>query len=145
MTSQTNQLMAPKRHQNDGACSCLRTAVSSYAKERNGQAMARLLNVADGVVGQGLRVLFCLTTNEDLRALHPELVRPGRCCVSLQIGRFTEAEANSWLQETWSNHQRTDERPTVHGERSLAELVALCHQSSPMDNATPAPATGLYL
>jgi Domain of unknown function (DUF5925)/ATPase family associated with various cellular activities (AAA) len=115
------------------------------AKERNGQAMARLLNVADGVVGQGLRVLFCLTTNEDLRALHPALVRPGRCCVSLQIGRFAEAEANSWLQDTWDRNRRVDERPTVHGERSLAELVALCHQSAPMDNATPAPATGLYL
>jgi hypothetical protein len=115
------------------------------AKERNGQAMARLLNVADGVVGQGLRVLFCLTTNEDLRALHPALVRPGRCCVSLQIGRFNEAEANAWLHQTWANDNRTDDQPIAHGDRSLAELVAMCHHTTPMDNPTPSPATGLYL
>lgn len=28
------------------------------ARERSGQVMSRLLNVADGIVGQGLRVLF---------------------------------------------------------------------------------------
>ncbi len=115
------------------------------AKERNGQAMARLLNVADGIVGQGLRVLFCLTTNEDLRALHPALVRPGRCCVSLPIGRFPEAEANNWLRETWRRNQRVDPCPVVHGDHSLAELVALTHQSTVNRAVGSFPSTGLYL
>jgi SpoVK/Ycf46/Vps4 family AAA+-type ATPase len=115
------------------------------AKERNGQAMARLLNVADGVVGQGLRVLFCLTTNEDLRALHPALVRPGRCAVSLQIGTFPEAEANAWLTDTWVRDQRSDAKPVVRRDHSLAELVALCHSTPQATTDTSTPSTGLYL
>jgi Domain of unknown function (DUF5925)/ATPase family associated with various cellular activities (AAA) len=115
------------------------------AKERNGQAMARLLNVADGVVGQGLRVLFCLTTNEDLRALHPALVRPGRCCFSLQIGNFAEAEANAWLTETWATAGRADPVPVVRGDRSLAELVALCHRHTRVAAEPAVAATGMYL
>jgi SpoVK/Ycf46/Vps4 family AAA+-type ATPase len=115
------------------------------AKERNGQAMARLLNVADGIVGQGLRVLFCLTTNEDLRALHPALVRPGRCCVSLPIGRFSETEANEWLRRTWEQHERTDACPVVRTDQSLAELVALTHQPTVSQAVSSASFTGLYL
>ena len=36
-----------------------------------GQGLARLLNVCDGMVGQGLRILILLTTNEDLGTMHP--------------------------------------------------------------------------
>jgi hypothetical protein len=50
--------------------------LSAEAKERSGQALSRLLNVADGLVGQGLRVLVCLTTNEPVQRLHPALRRP---------------------------------------------------------------------
>ena len=52
--------------------------VRAGAKQGAGQALARLLNVTDGIVGQGLEVLVCITTNEQLSALHPAIVRPGR-------------------------------------------------------------------
>ncbi len=40
-------------------------------KQRLGQAVSRLLNVADGLLGQGVRVLVLVTTNEPVRAPKP--------------------------------------------------------------------------
>ena len=42
-----------------------------------GKALSRLLNLTDGLLGQGRDVLVALTTNEDLAQLHPAVVRPG--------------------------------------------------------------------
>ena len=44
--------------------------LSADAKERTGQGLSRLLNVVDGMIGQGLRVLVLVTTNEPLGSLH---------------------------------------------------------------------------
>jgi hypothetical protein len=49
------------------------------AKEQAGQGLSRFLNVVDSIIGQGLRVLILVTTNEPLRRLHPAVSRPGRC------------------------------------------------------------------
>ena len=45
--------------------------LAADAKERTGQGLSRLLNLVDGIVGQGLRVLVLVTTNEPVRRLHP--------------------------------------------------------------------------
>jgi hypothetical protein len=55
------------------------------AKRRTGQALARLLNLTDGLIGQGLAVLVALTTNEPLASLHPAVVRPGRCLAEIHV------------------------------------------------------------
>jgi hypothetical protein len=67
------------------------------AKERVGQGLSRLLNVSDGLLGQGQRLLFVITTNEDIQALHPAVTRPGRCLANLHVGPLGAAEANEWL------------------------------------------------
>jgi hypothetical protein len=36
------------------------------AKKATGEALSRLLNVTDSRLGQGLKVLSCITTNEGL-------------------------------------------------------------------------------
>jgi len=68
------------------------------AKERAGAALGRLLNVGDGLIGQGLRVLVLLTTNHELATLHPALVRPGRCLAQVEFRRFDANEATAWLR-----------------------------------------------
>jgi energy-coupling factor transporter ATP-binding protein EcfA2 len=108
------------------------------ALDRNGQALARLLNVADGVIGQGLRVIVCLTTNEDLRVLHPAVVRPGRCLASVEIGRFPADEARRWLTDAGLPE------PRVTGERSLADLVAIAAGRSELAAPDSGP-PGMYL
>lgn len=67
------------------------------AKERAGQGLSRLLNLSDGLIGQGQRILFIITTNEDIRDLHPAVTRPGRCFSNLQVGKLSAAEASAWL------------------------------------------------
>ena len=48
------------------------------ARASDNPALDRLLNVSDGLIGQGSRLLYLLTTNSDLAVLHTALVRPGR-------------------------------------------------------------------
>jgi hypothetical protein len=77
----------------------------SEARAGGGQALNRLLNLTDGLLGQGQRVLVCITTNEDLSRLHPAVVRPGRCLKQIEIGPFSREEAAAWLgvdPSTWS-------------------------------------------
>lgn len=73
--------------------------LSANAKEAYGQGLSRLLNVVDGMVGQGLRVLALVTTNDELGELHPAAVRPGRCASQIKFGPLDIDEAREWLGE----------------------------------------------
>jgi hypothetical protein len=96
-----------------------------------GQPLSRLLNLTDGMLGQGRKVLVAITTNEDLHQLHPAVVRPGRCLANIEIGPLAAAEAGALLG-----------RP-VAGPVTLAELYAM---RSGHALARPADSgTGLYL
>ena len=64
-----------------------------------GQGLSRLLNVVDGIVGQGLRILVLVTTNEPLARLHPAISRPGRCAARIEFAPFGREEAEVWLAE----------------------------------------------
>jgi ATPase family associated with various cellular activities (AAA)/Domain of unknown function (DUF5925) len=72
--------------------------LAADAKERTGQGLSRLLNVVDGIIGQGLRVLVLVTTNESLKRLHPAVARPGRCAAKMEFLPFPAGEAKEWLE-----------------------------------------------
>jgi hypothetical protein len=91
--------------------------LAADAKERTGQGLSRLLNVVDGIIGQGLRVLVLVTTNESLKRLHPAVSRPGRCAAKVEFLPFPAEEAAHWLEE------RRVERNAVGGG-TLADLFA---------------------
>lgn len=67
------------------------------AAARAGQGLSRLLNVADGLLGQGQKLLFIITTNEDITSLHKAITRPGRCLSQIEIGPFEPDQASTWL------------------------------------------------
>ncbi len=67
------------------------------AKREAGQALSRLANVADGFLGQGVRVLVLITTNEPLGRLHPAVIRPGRCLAEVEFTPMTAAESAAFL------------------------------------------------
>jgi SpoVK/Ycf46/Vps4 family AAA+-type ATPase len=92
--------------------------VSADAKERVGQGLSRLLNTVDGLLGQGLRVMLLMTTNEDLGRLHPAVTRPGRCSVNLRFGALDRQAAAAWLANRGMELPADFDRPT------LAELFA---------------------
>ena len=67
------------------------------AKSIIGQGLSRFLNVVDGLIGQGLRVLVLVTTNEEIRTLHPAVSRPGRCAANIEFEPLRPDEAAEWL------------------------------------------------
>ena len=90
--------------------------VRADTQSRDNAGLDRLLNVADGILGQGTRLLILLTTNSELETLHPALVRPGRCLAVTDFRRFSAAEGSEWLAGA-------DAVPL--GGETLAELYAL--------------------
>lgn len=93
--------------------------LSADAKDRAGQGLSRFLNTVDGLLGQGLRVLLLITTNEDFGKLHPAVTRPGRCSVNLRFTELERSEAAAWL----SRHGAAE--PAGLGLTTLADLYAL--------------------
>jgi hypothetical protein len=110
--------------------------VSGEAKASAGQSLSRLLNLTDGLLGQGRNALIAITTNEDLASLHPAVVRPGRCLASIEVGRLGYAEAVAWLGTSAGVGQEG---------ATLAELYALKTGAQPVTVPTTSPTTGMYL
>lgn len=67
------------------------------AKVQTGQGLSRLLNVVDGLIGQGLKIMVLVTTNEVLKKLHPAVARPGRCASRVEFGEFKKDDVTKWL------------------------------------------------
>ncbi|WP_405785077.1 MULTISPECIES: DUF5925 domain-containing protein [unclassified Streptomyces] len=110
--------------------------IRGQAKHQTGQALSRLLNLTDGLLGQGRNVLVGITTNEDLERLHPAVVRPGRCLARIEVGPLSRDEAVHWLG--------TPEGIGRDGA-TLAELYALRRGTSTTLPSAPQAADGLYL
>lgn len=110
--------------------------IRGEAKQSTGQALSRLLNLTDGLLGQGCRVLVGITTNEDLTQLHPAVTRPGRCLAQIAVEAMSGPEAAAWLGSS--------EGVSPNGA-TLAELYALQSESSPVTADAVDRPTGLYL
>ena len=108
----------------------LEDAEALLRKETGGPGMSRLLNLTDGLLGQGLRCLFLITTNEPLAAVHPAIVRPGRCLAQVEFGPLPAEQAAALLGGP------------VSGPMTLAEALG----RRPVQTEVEAsPAVGLYL
>lgn len=110
--------------------------IRADAKQGVGQALSRLLNLTDGLMGQGLDVLVSITTNEDLARLHPAVSRPGRCLAEIEVGRLPRQEAARWLGS-----------PAGIGPdgATLAELYALQGELEKVERSEAPRRAGLYL
>jgi hypothetical protein len=69
------------------------------ARREVGQALSRLLNACDGMIGRGLRIMVLLTTNEPVEKLHEAVARPGRCAMQIEFGDFDGEAARDWLEQ----------------------------------------------
>jgi hypothetical protein len=97
--------------------------LSADARERSGQGLSRFLNLVDGLIGEGVRVGVLLTTNEDVRRLHPAVARPGRCLEQVEFAPLEADEASAWL--------RTRGLPPVTSPHTIAELFGMATDSTP--------------
>lgn len=112
--------------------------VRADASAGSRRQLARLLNLTDGLLGQGLDVLVALTTNEPLQRLHPAVVRAGRCLAEIEVGRIDSHEAASRLGVA------PQDLPSEG--IALADLLARAgSMAPPTAAAAPAATPGQYL
>jgi hypothetical protein len=88
-----------------------------------GRGFARLLNIADGLLGQGTRALILVTTNEPLGKLHPAALRPGRAMVTVEFAPLAPAEATAWLRDRGTNRE-------LRSPTTIAELHCMLEGGS---------------
>jgi hypothetical protein len=104
------------------------------AKAVIGQGLSRFLNVADGLIGQGLRVLVLVTTNEEIRKLHPAVARPGRSAANVRFDPLAAEEATAWLTEHGVDNA-TSPAATIAELFARLEGLAAPKQSVGFDNS----------
>lgn len=92
--------------------------LTADARAIAGQALSRLLNTTDGLLGAGLRATVLVTTNEPLGRLHPAVVRPGRAWAQVEFSTLSVDEAESWLADR-------DREACVQRPATIAELFAI--------------------
>ncbi len=110
--------------------------IRGEAKASTGQALSRLLNLTDGLLGQGTQTLIGITTNENLARLHPAVTRPGRCLAQIEVGPLTRAEASAWLG---------GDGVAPSDGATLAELYSIREGTAPLVAETPDQHANLYL
>lgn len=111
--------------------------MSADARERAGQGLGRLLNVVDGMIGQGLRVLVLVTTNERITKLHPAVSRAGRCAAKVLFTSLPIREAREWLENNAPDVDHPSEWETdPPAAVTIADLFAL-RAGSPTDASEP--------
>lgn len=104
------------------------------ARQRAGASLGRLLNLTDGLLGQGTNTILLLTTNEPLGRVHPAITRPGRCLAVTEFPRLSVAEATKRLGSS-ATHDMT-----------LAEIYQHLQDTRPINTDLDGPvSTGQYL
>ena len=71
--------------------------MAASARTEIGQGLSRALNVTDGLLGQDVKTLLLVTTNEPIGRMHPAVRRPGRCWATVEFSAFEPDEAAAWL------------------------------------------------
>lgn len=92
-------------------------------------AISRLLNLTDGILGQGLRIIFLVTSNEIVSEIDPAFLRSGRCLQSIEFSPFNKQQAVQWLtnnnapQEIIQHIENTNK-----SKYTLADLYAILNK-----------------
>ena len=73
--------------------------LAPQAKAETGQALSRLLNITDGVLGEAGRSLMLITTNEHVSSLHPAVAREGRCMAEIEFAPLNRKEILAWCED----------------------------------------------
>lgn len=62
------------------------------------KSLNKLLNVTDGLLGQGLKLLVLITTNRKTDSLDSAVLRAGRCLSQVEFPRLQAYEAREWYE-----------------------------------------------
>jgi len=103
--------------------------IAASAKATVGPALSKLLNLGDGLLGQGLNILFLFTTNVTVDKLHDALTGPGRCFGVIEVPLLSQDQATRWLRDHGSD-------VLVSGEQSVGALYRILSKG---EHGEPAP------
>jgi len=93
--------------------------IQTDAKQEVGQqALSNLLNLSQGLIGQGLGWVILITTNEPIKAINGAILRDMRCLAEIEFGPLTPKEV-----KVWCDIHHIENVPS--GERTLAQLYSL--------------------
>jgi hypothetical protein len=95
--------------------------ITEDAKSRTGQALSRLLNISDGFIGQGLKIIFLVTTNEPLNKVNRALSREGRCGAIIKFNKLSKEESIKWLDKREIKNQ-------VSKDMTIADLYSMINE-----------------
>jgi hypothetical protein len=98
--------------------------------------LERLLNLADGILGQGRNLIFLITTNARAVDLDAALLRPGRCMANIDFEHFGVEEARTRLRGTGR---------AVTSPMTLAELYEAEGSVTQVCSSAASPSIGTYL
>lgn len=94
--------------------------ITTASRQRHWDKFGKLLNITDGLIGQGREDIFLLTFNEQLEAIDPAIIRPGRCISRLEFQKFSTEEAQEWLAKRKLGHLEPS-----GADMALAELYQM--------------------
>lgn len=92
--------------------------IHEKAQQIYASARSKLLNLSDGILGDGCELILLISTNLENEDIDKATARPGRCLANLEFKRFTVQQANQWLACNGYNNK-------VDEPKTLAELYNL--------------------
>lgn len=94
-------------------------AILLMRKERtlNSKIVNKLLNMTDGILGQGIDIVYLITFNESMEEIDGAFTRSGRCIAATEFESFTKERAKEWLK-----NKGLDFNPS--GNMTLAEMYS---------------------
>lgn len=98
--------------------------LSVESRKRHWDKFGKLLNITDGLIGQGREDIFLPTFNEKIEEIDPAVTRPGRCISRLEFPKFTTEEAQEWLVKNKLGDQEPSGADTLEPV-TLAELYQI--------------------
>lgn len=98
--------------------------LSVESRKRHWDKFGKLLNITDGLIGQGREDIFLPTFNEKIEEIDPAVIRPGRCISRLEFQKFTTEEAMNWLSRNKLAYLEPSGADTLESV-SLAELYQM--------------------
>jgi energy-coupling factor transporter ATP-binding protein EcfA2 len=116
------------------------TASEARSNISTATALQTLLNMADGILGQGIPIIFLVTTNHESQEFDSALTRYGRCLQQLYFDKFSREQAVSWLGDDAAALDEEDK-----DEFALSELYAIKNRVKPVIQPKPKKKAGFLV
>lgn len=88
--------------------------LAADAKAATGQALSRLLNLTDGLIGEGFKTLVLISTNDPLKQMHPAVTREGREAARVGFEKLPREETRQWMR-SHAVEEKPDSAMTLAG------------------------------